>query len=235
MKTFNKKGGISTIAALLTLLSLVAMGAVISYLVSAGEESRANHFLSTQAMYVTQGGIEHAVKKIYDGEDEIIVPPGKAFGNGSFTVSRSGLTLTVTGTVGDAVRVHKVDSPTEADCTLIDVTNANLSHDGKTVASITFRKICLATITIDKMLFTWVSDNAERLKQIKIESSTIYDNPAGAPSGTLLDVADYTVLNGNNNVINKIEWNSDMEDKTITMTFTMADGTTKSATFEVDD
>ncbi len=81
------------------------------------------------------------------------------------------------------------------------------------------------------MQFSWDPDGAERIERIRIESTTIYNNPAGAPSGTLLDVADYTATTGNNNVINDIEWDNDMEGKTVTMTWTFADNTTKTVTF----
>ena len=154
-----------------------------------------------------------------------------SFGGGTFTISQAARTITVTGTVGDAVRSHSVDSPTEADCTLIDTSNYNLSHDGDDISSITFRKICLTQITVTQMQFSWDPDGAERIERIRIESTTIYNNPAGAPSGTLLDVADYTATTGNNNVINDIEWDNDMEGKTVTMTWTFADNTTKTVTF----
>ncbi|OGQ47887.1 MAG: hypothetical protein A3H42_03195 [Deltaproteobacteria bacterium RIFCSPLOWO2_02_FULL_46_8] len=231
MKISGNKKGVSTLAALFTLLSLVAMGVVISYLVAQGSEGRINHLASTDAFYVTQAGIEYGVRKIYEASSPVVNPPGINFGNGSFTISQVGRTLTVTGTVGNAVRVYKVDSPTQADCTLIDTSNYNLQDHEETVSQITFRKICLVSITIDKMQFDWVANGGERLKKIKIESSTIYDNPTGSPSGTLLDTADYTATTGSNNVINRIEWDSNMEGKTMTMTWTFTDSSTKSVTF----
>lgn len=234
MKIFNKNG-ISTLAALFTLLSMVAMGTVIAYLVAAGEESRANHLLSSQAFYVTQAGIEYGVRKIYEGSSPVVASPGVSFGKGSFTISQSGRTVTVTGTVGNAVRIHKVDSPTEADCTKIDTSNVNLGANDTKVQQITFRKICLTQVTIDKMQYSWTPDNGERLTEIKIENLTVYDNPAGAPSGTLLDIANYVVTTSSNNVINWIKFTGDMEDKTMTLTWTFGDSSTKTETFELED
>ncbi len=227
----NIFGGVSVIAAMLMLLTLIALGGVISYLVASGEEGRSGQLASTQAFYVTQAGIEYAIKRIYDGQSEIVNPPGKTFGRGSFTVSRSGRTLTVTGTVGNAVRVQKVDSPTEADCTDIDASNSDLSGDGKKIQHTYFRKICLAQITVDKMQFSWVTDGNQKLDEIKIEDAKVYDNPAGSPSGTLLDIADYTVTNGNNNVINYVRFKQSIEGVTMTMTWTFGDATTKTVTF----
>lgn len=234
MRIFNNKG-ISTIAAALTLLILAAMGAVLTYLVAAGSVGRMNHVSQAQALYVTQAGIEYAVKKVYEQQSEIVDPPGLSFANGSFTVSRSGRTLTVTGTVGEAIRVHSVDSPTQADCTLIDTSNVGSSHNGKRVTQVNFRKICLTQTTIDKMQLNWVADAGEKLKEIKIESLTVYSNPLGVPSGSLIEITDYVLNNPNNNVINWFEFDSDMEDKTITLSFIMGDASVKTVTFDTDD
>lgn len=234
MSIFSDKG-ISTIAAALTLLILAAMGAVLTYLVAAGSVGRMHRLSGAQALYVVQAGIEYAVKRVYDQQNEIVNPPGLSFGEGSFTVSRSGLTLTVTGTVGDAVRVHSVDSPTEADCTTIDTSNINLTHSGKRIQGINFRKTCLTSITVDKMQLSWIPNNNEKLKEIKIENLIVYTNPAGSSSGTLIEITDYTVTNGNNNVINWFEFSADMEDKDVTLSFIMGDGSTKTVTFETED
>lgn len=233
MKTFTE--GISSLAASFILFTLLALGMVMTYLLSTGQEGRANQVLSTKAFYVTQAGIEYAIKKVYDGESEIVASPGLNFGPGSFTVGRSGRTLTITGTVGQAVQTYAVDSPTEADCTALDVTNLNLHDHDREVSGITFRKICLTQLTIDRMSFGWQPDDGEHLERIRIENSTIYDNPSGVVSGTVIDVADYTTTSNGNQVINDIEWNADMEDKAVTMTFIMGDGSSVSASFTTDD
>lgn len=227
----NNHGGVSVVAAMLMLLSLMAMGGVISYMVAIGEESRATQLSSAQALYVTQAGIEYAVKRIYDGLSEIVNPPGQTFSNGSFTVSRSGLTLTITGTVGNAVRVHKVDSPTQADCNILDVSNADLGGGDKELKHIYFRKNCLPQIVVDKMQFSWTPDGGQKLKEIKIEENKVYDNPIGVNSGTIIDIADFVAINNNNNVINHVKFDASIEDVIMTMTFHMGDGTTKTATF----
>lgn len=235
MKIFSNQAGVSAIAAALTLLILAALGAVLTYLVAAGSVGRMNHLSAAQAFYVTQAGIEYAVKKVYEGENEIVPPPGINFGEGSFTVSRSGPTLTITGTVGEAERVHSVDSPTEADCTVIDTNNTNLTKGDKRIGGVSFRKICLAQITIKQMQLSWIPDNGERLEEIKIEEDIIYTNPLGAPSGTLLEVTDVVITSPNSNTINWFEFDLSMEDKEVTLTFIMGDDTTKTAVFETED
>lgn len=234
MKTFSSKG-VSSIAAALTLLILAAFGAVLTYLVAAGSVGRMNHVSQVQALYVTQAGIEYAIKRVYDQQNEIVNPPGITFGNGFFTVSRSGQTLTITGTVGDAVRVYSVDSPTEADCTQINTNNVNLTTNDTRITQVDFRKICLTTTTITQMQLSWLPNNGERLNEIRIGGQTIYTNPLGAPSGTLLEITDFVMSNPNTNVINWFEFDSDMEDKDVTLSFIMGDGTTKTVTFETED
>jgi len=235
MKTFADIRGLSTLAALLVLLGLAAMGLVMTYLVATGEQSRAQNLLSTQAFYVTQAGIEYAIKRVYDGQSEVVTPPGITFGRGSFTVSRNSRTLIVVGTVGDAVRQHQIDSPTEADCTALDVSNIEVKDHDQTISRIHFRKICLTQISIRQMRFSWVPDGGERLQRIRIESETLYDNPAGALSGTTLDVIDYTVTGGGNKVINEIQWDSSIEDTVMTMTLMLGDGTSKIVSFTAED
>lgn len=234
MKILNNKG-ISAVGAALTLLILAALGAVLTYVVATSSVGKGNHISSVQAFYVTQAGIEYGVKRIYEGQNETVNPPGMSFGPGSFTVSRSGRTLTVTGTVGNAVRVYHVDSPTEADCTVIDAKDPELTKGDKRVGKIHVRKICLVTTTIDKMTLSWDPNNGEKLKEIKIEDLIVYSNPAGATSGTLLDIADYILSNPNKNTINWFEFDSKMKKKTFTLSLTMGDGTIKTATFESKD
>lgn len=240
MTIFNNKTerGISTIAALLTLLSLAAMASIITYTATVGQIGKAERLLSAQALYVTQAGIEYGVKKIYEGLSEIVDPPGINFGDGNFTIQRAGNAIIVTGTVGDAVRVHQVDSPTEADClTIIDIDNANFQKGGTRLTSITFRKDCLMTITIDKMQLWWVSEGPEaQLQSIKIQDVWIYSNPSGVPSGTLLETTDYVLTGNQNNVINQINFTNEVnDDEEITLSFIMGDGSIKTVTFTVNN
>lgn len=234
MKTFSNRG-VSSIAAALTLLVLAALGAVLTYLVAAGSVGRMHHVSQEQALYVTQAGIEWAVKRVYDQQSEIAAPPGISFAGGAFTVERDGRTLTITGTVGDAVRAHSVDSPTEADCTEIDTSNVNLGANDTRIQQIQFRKICLTTTTIVQWQLSWTPDNGERLTEIRVENLTLYTNPLGATSGTLLETTDYVMTNPNTNVINRIQFDSNMENKEVTLSFIMADTSVKTVTFETED
>lgn len=234
MKPFNNKG-VSTIAALFVLLTLLSLGGVIAYLAAGGQEGRGLSLSSTQAFYVTQAGIEWGMKRIFDSQSEVTA--GTNFGPGSFVISSQGITMTVTGTVGNAVRSYRVQKPTQADCFNVDVNSANLVEHDSRITNLRVNKTCLASVTIDKMLLTWESDDDEaELIQIRIENVDIYNNPAGVPSGTEVDVTNYTIANGSTHVFSHIKWNNEIEnDENVVITFTMGDTSTKTVTLNFVD
>lgn len=237
MKRFKNQKGFSLLAALLTLMAMIAMGGVVAYMVAANQQGRASHFQSMQSFYVMQAGIEYAIKKIFEGEDGIIGVP-VTFGGGSFTSTRVGRTLTVTATVGDSSRSYRVDSPTEADCLRIYAW-APLPENGGTrvVRGLSFVKECLPSVTITQMIYSWAEDNSERLMTIRfmdgMPGENAYDNPAGIPSGTLADISDYVLLDSSTKDIDYVDFNASMFGmfgKTVTIQFNFADGSSKVVT-----
>lgn len=232
----KSKKGFTTLAALLTLLSLMAMGGVIAFLAASGQESRINHLTSVQAFYVTQAGIEYALRKKYEGGSDVI-SPAVNFGEGSFQSSKSGIILTVTGTVGNAVRSYKIDSPTESDCFDVDVNSANLVDDDTRITNILTRKSCGSSITIDKMTLTWENlIPVATLIKIRIENSNVYNDPSGGTTtGNEIDITNYTIDNEATHVITFIEWNNAIDASGIVnITFTMTDDSTKTVTVDFD-
>ena len=214
----------------ITLLSI--MGLTAAYLVASNFRGSADHVMATQAEYVTQAGLEYAVKKVWEGGDPVVTEPGKPFGRGNFLVDWTAQTLTVTGRVGNSVqRIHRITSPSQADCTIFDFTNMRLTGDGTRVTGIQFRKNCLPILVLDKVTVSWEpNDASEKITQIKIEDDVSYSS-AGETSGTLLELADYTVAGINNVNMNKIDFNASMEGKVITMAFVMGDGSLRTITF----
>lgn len=230
--------GFSTLAALLTLLSLLAMGGVVAFLVASGEYSRTNHLTATQAFYVTQAGIEYALNDVYqNGGTGEVASPGIDFGPGNFSSTKSGITVTVTGTVGDAVRSYSVDAPNESNCLDIDTQSATLVSADKRITNVLLKKVCLSSITIASMTLTWSSQGAEaKLNLIRIENSNIYSDASGVSSGTEVNVTDYTIDNGATHTITKIEFTNKIVKNTaadVTITFTMSDGSTANATLDL--
>ena len=225
-----------TILAVIGIMTVMALfGITVANLVAVNHAVRTDHALYETASMVTQAGIEYGVKKIYEGSSPIVAEPGKNFSRGNFIISQSGRTLTITSRVGEVSVVRRMDSPTEADCTRIDISSVNVVGNDDRLSGIQIRKVCLVQVVLDKVTFAWTPDDGERLKKIKIENATVYNNPAGDPSGTLLDITNYVMNNNNQNNMNHVEFNDEIEDKTFTMTLTFGDGTTLAVTFSPDD
>ena len=234
MKTLDNKKGLSVLAALLTIMSLAALGGVMAYTVAGGYEGQANQVISTQAFYVTQAGLEYGIKHMVDGLSSDVT--NFSFGPGQFTTSFSGNTLTATGVVANASRQHKVDNPTQDNCLGIDVDNTHLTLGDKRLMLITFRKKCLSQIVVDKMKYTWLPNNGEKLKEIKIENNIVYTNGTGVASGTNIDISpNPTLSNGANNVINWIQFSADISSKTFTYDWTLGDNSHATGTFQTED
>lgn len=225
-----------TILAVVGIMTVMALfGMAVANLIAKGDAMRSDHALYETASMVTQAGIEYGVKKIYEGQSPVVAEPGINFGRGNFIIVQSGRTLTITSRVGEVSVVRRMDSPTEADCTRIDVSSVNVVGDNERLSGIQIRKVCLAQVVIDRVTFAWTPDDGEELTKIKIENATVYNNPAGDPSGTLLDITNYVMNNNNQNNMNHVEFNDEIEDKTFTMTLIFGDGTTLTVTFTPDD
>lgn len=215
----------------MVLLSI--FGLSIASLVTTSHAIHTDQLLYDRTFYVAQAGIEYAMRKIYDGLSPVVETP-LVFGNGSFTIGRDGRIVTVTATDGITQVVHSVTSPTQADCTNFYVENANLNDDGEKLQQIQFEKICLEEIVLDKMVVSWTNPGTEGLEKVRVESSTLYDQPA-VPNNETTELADYRA-NGNNRInFNEIRFSHDMEGKTFTIRFKMGDGSAESYTFTPDD
>ncbi|MBI4373743.1 MAG: hypothetical protein HY542_02595 [Deltaproteobacteria bacterium] len=233
MKISDEQGFSSLFAAgLIVLLSL--FGFAITSLVSTAQSVHSDQLLYDRAFYVTQSGIEYAMRKIYEGASPIVVSPGINFSGGNFTIAREGRVVTVTGVYDTSRVVHSVTSPTEADCTDFDVSGAELYDDGTRLRHIQFRKICLEQAVLDKMVVSWTDPGPEGLRRVRVESSTLYNEPP-VPSGDTTELANYIMTGDNMNNMNEVRFSSDMEDKTFTINFQMGDGSSESYTFTPDD
>ena len=230
MTPINNQNGFSSVAAVMTLILLSITGLTVGYLTAVGEEEKTSQLSGAEAYYIAHAGSEHAIKKIYSSESPLVSEPGIDFGRGSFIVAQSGNVLTITGRSGNATRTMSMTSPTQADCTPFDVSNAIMDGNDK-LHHIYFNKICLTQTTVDKMILSWTPDNGEKVEKVRIENTYVYNNPLGQGSGELLELANYTVNNANQNEISKIEFDSSMEDNIFTLTIIMLDQSTREATF----
>ncbi|MBI2083291.1 MAG: hypothetical protein HYT76_06940 [Deltaproteobacteria bacterium] len=232
MRISDKRGFSSLFAAgLIVLLSL--FGFAIASLVMTTQSIHADQLLYDRAFYVTQAGLEYAMRKIYEGVSPVVVSPGMGFGGGTFTIAREGRVVTVTGVYNTSQVVHSVTSPSQADCTEFDLTDVDLNNDGQNLQHIQFEKICLEQAVIDKIVASWTNPGSEGLRKIRIESQTVYDEPP-VLSGQTTELADYIMTGNNMNNVNEMRFTNNMEGKTFTINFMMGDGSAESYTFTPD-
>lgn len=84
------------------------------------------------------------------------------------------------------------------------------------------------SITVDKMMFTWTGAGVgNTLLSIRIGGSTVWSG--SAVSGTLLDITNVTLVSGEDPIpIEYIDFNGNMANTTVLVTFTMTDSSTMS-------
>lgn len=217
--------GISIIGAVFTLLILGIFGAAIVSLVSTDQEMRSRHIGKEQAFYEVQAGFEYAIREINNGGYPVVT--NKVLGRGNFTttIDYPNHFIYSAGSSGAATKTHQITYSTMGgDCLETNNDLATITGPGRTeLRGITLKKNCLNAITIDKIQISWTPDNGERVTRIEISNTPVYDRPAGAPSGEIIDITDY-IFSGSGAVqMNLVQFTSDISGKNLTMTFYMSD------------
>ncbi|MBI4239900.1 hypothetical protein HY620_02850 [Candidatus Uhrbacteria bacterium] len=125
-------------------------------------------------------------------------------------------------------------SQTQAEGTVIDVSQASLSGDNKELRNITVRNTMNMPLTMTTMTVSW--QNSRKIENIRIGTTTIWSkNGPGTPSGTqnsgtLLNIQDYTLESQEDEEIDNIKFSGSMAGQTITIEFGFSDGSNKSVT-----
>lgn len=81
-----------------------------------------------------------------------------------------------------------------------------------------------STITIDRMTVSWTT--APLMTQIRINGSNVFNNAAGVPSGTDVDITNTNIPAGATRPVNRIRFNGSMVGAQFVIKFTMTDGST---------
>ena len=85
----------------------------------------------------------------------------------------------------------------------------------------TLRRACNSAITIDKIIPSWEPDGGEKIVRIGIKNNTVWEDPFGQPSGSILDITDTILAGAVAHPVNEIVFDSNMQGKTLTMMFIM--------------
>lgn len=191
------KAGMSLLGAVIALMALGVIGVTTATLMGTHQESRSITYERHAAQGLAQAGLEYALMQITNGGYPNAT---KSLGQGQFTVQviPAQHLIRSTATFAAATQVYQiVDNFLGGDCVSVNNAMATLTGPQKDqLQGITLVKTCLNAITVDKWIMTWVP-LVPTSKVIRITMETpanvIYDNPAGAISGELIDSTDYTM------------------------------------------
>lgn len=219
--------GMSILAAVIALMSLGVMGAAATALLSTHQASRNVTYERQAAGYLAQAGLEYGLMQINMGGTPNTT---KSLGQGTFTVEvipAQHLVRSI-GTVAEATQEYRItDNFLGGDCVSVNNQMATLTGPQKNkLHGITLVKTCLYQITIDKFIMNWAPTDAS-YKVTRIELPTvnnvIYNDPAGAQSGQLIDSSNYT-MNNLITQVHEIQFTQNMSCRTFSMQVIFTDG-----------
>ncbi|MBI2033813.1 MAG: fibronectin type III domain-containing protein [Candidatus Liptonbacteria bacterium] len=134
--------------------------------------------------------------------------------------------------LGTRLTNWKIIAGFQADSLSVNTSAADVdSTDNTHVIGVTIDNLGVTDITITHMTVSWSGvSGATRLNGITINGTQVFSGNSN--SGTLLDIADFTLTAGAGSYpINFFDFNRNMTNSTLTVVFTMADGSTKEVTF----
>jgi hypothetical protein len=226
MRPLNKRKGekgFAIIATTFLLMVMAMIGIALLSMVAGGQAHRMEEVAYTDARYAALGGIEWAKKEIDLGNSAIVT--GKTFGSGSFDLTMNPTTYdyTSTGHWGDANVSYTMHTPISGNCLSVDASNVQAS--GPNIVQIKFKKNCLQKIIITWIQVSWSPNSGEKLKEIQINGTNVYVNNPGVPSGTNLDVTDYTLSDSSNVPVNHFKFSGNLNGRNMTIVWTFKDNT----------
>lgn len=122
---------------------------------------------------------------------------------------------------------------TEAEQLAVDTSNSEINPaDATQVLGLTVENIeNIGDITITQMEVSWTgAPNGTRISEISIDGNSIWSGSSG--SGSVEDVTDFILVQGQGAyLIDFLDFSKDMTGSTITIIFTMLDGSTKQVSF----
>jgi len=134
-----------------------------------------------------------------------------------------------TGTVSLSSRFSTWQCNDQATMLTVDTSGASLTSANKNLVGITVAHPTLGCgdIVIDKITVEWVPTTPanRRIENILINAVNVWTG--SQPTGTLLDITNTTVTAGAAAVSTEYQFSASMNGKAFTITYTMADGSTK--------
>lgn len=109
----------------------------------------------------------------------------------------------------------------------VDATDAHLGNNNRRLLGVTIRNPSANPIIIDRMVVTWSIGN-RTMSQIRINGSTVWTGSATS-SPADVNINNTTIPANTTRPIDLIQFNSNMSNAIITLSFVMTDGTATSA------
>lgn len=209
----NKKGITLIASVILIIFAAIVVLSVSTFVIERLSQNQI-YSLKAKTIYLAQAGIH---KAIYDFRFR------KLSGNGYLTFGQANIDannfFVIGGSAGDLI--------------MVDASGANLSNNGRDLSGLTIQNATNSnTITIDRIIVTWNNNN--KLRQIRIGNSTLFNDAQGLSSPANADLSPDFTLDAVPTVYNitRLRFDADMSGATITIQFLMTDSTL-SAVFTV--
>ncbi len=141
-----------------------------------------------------------------------------------------GVEYTLTYTMSDATTKSVSFTPaSQSNCLNVTQVGTALTGAGRDLGPIQMDNTCAYPITWISTTVSWTPTNPNRrLKRITYNGSNIWTGNAN--SGVSINHADQTLAASSNNVLNTLRFNNSMTGRTFTITFFLADGSSKTIT-----
>ncbi|MBT3182321.1 MAG: hypothetical protein HN337_07440 [Deltaproteobacteria bacterium] len=233
IKALMNERGISIIGTIFTLIILGVLGTALVAMVSMDQESRMRSIKREYSFYAVQAGFEYALREIKEGGYPLA--QNKALDDASFTnaLDCASRKITVVGSSDDTSKTHSITtSQVSSDCLTINTAGASVGGaSGNEIHGLVLTKTCLNAVTVDQITLVWTPEAGETVRLVRIGGVDVYDDFTGVASGVPVDITD-TKITGSSS-IDYIRFSSGISGTSVTMTCTMSDSCTKSATFNL--
>jgi len=207
----KKNKGIALIAAimLIVFISIVVLG--LSVFIGQWYKQIDIEQIEARCIYNAMAGVNYAIWNYNSNPSVLVNGTIPIDANNNFTVS----TVAAGGGGGDSSSL------------VVDATGAALGNNNRRLIGLHIRNSSASAVTIDRMIVTWSISN-RTMSQIQINGFAVWFGSANS-SPANINITNTMIPGNTTRNIDLIQFNSNMSNATITLSFVMTDGTTTSA------
>ncbi len=229
----RSKQGSAVLMAIVAMALFAGMGLTALSLLTGDHANRTASLANEQAQGLAQAGVEFAKNRIDQGANPSVTNVREGVGTFTVTATPATNTLVSVGHVATQQKTYTLTTPFAKDCVALDTSQAHSA--GRHIDGVKFTKSCLSKAVITNWQLSWTPDLGERTTLLQVQGqqlTTLYDNPIGYSSGTVIDSVDYELKDNGTTPVNKIDFDANVPaGKTYTLMMVMSDGSQVSSTF----